>query len=143
MRVCLDPKPLNVAIKRERYEIPTPADMQSRLSGMRVFTVIDMQDAYWHVKLSPESSYLCTFHTPWVRKRFLRMAFGISSGSEVMQKRNGEAFSDIQGVHVIADDLMISAKDETEHDAIVSKVFERARQQNVKFTQITVHLNRF
>ena len=133
MRVCLDPKPLNVAIKRERYEIPTPADVQSRLSGMRVFTVFDMQDAYWHVKLSPESSYLCTFHTPWGRKRFLRMPFGISSASEVMQKRNEEAFGDIQGVHVIADDLIISAKDETEHDAIVSKVFERARQQNVKF----------
>ena len=62
MRVCLEPNPLNVAIKRERYEIPTPADVQSRLSGMRVFTVIDMQDAYWHAKLS---SYLCTFHTPW------------------------------------------------------------------------------
>ena len=133
MRVCLDPKPLNVAIKRERYEIPTPADVQSRLSGMCVFTVIDMQDAYWHVRLSPESSYLCTFHTPWGRKRFLRMPFGISSASEVMQKRNEEAFGDIQGVHVIADDLIISAKDEAEHDAIISRVLERARQQNVKF----------
>ena len=50
-----------------------------------------------------------------------------------MQKRNEEAFGDIQGVHVIADDLIITAKDETEHDAIVSKVFARARQQNVKF----------
>ena len=133
MRVCLDPKPLNVAIKRERYEIPTPADMQSRLSGMCVFTVIDMQDAYWHVRLSPESSYLCTFHTPWGRKRFLRMPFGISSASEVMQKRNEEAFGDIQDVHVIADDLIISAKDEAEHDAIILRVLERARQQNVKF----------
>ena len=84
MIVCLDPKPLNVAIKRERYEIPTPADVQSRLSGRCVFTVIDMQDAYWHVRLSPESSYLCTFHTPWGRKRFLRMPFGVSSASEVM-----------------------------------------------------------
>ena len=115
-----------MAIKRERYEIPTTADVQNRLSGMRVFTVIDMQDAYWHVKLSPEYSYLCTFHTPWGRERFQRMPVGISSASEVMQKRNEEAFGYIQGVHVIADDLIIWAKDETEHDAIVSKVFERA-----------------
>ena len=122
-----------MAIERERYEIPTPADVQSRLSGMRVFTVIDMQDDYWHVKLSPKSSYLCTFHTPWGRKCFLRMPFGISSASEVMQKRNEEAFGDIQDVHVIADDLIISAKDETEHHAIFSKIVVRARQQNVKF----------
>ena len=45
MRVCLYPKPLNVPIKPERYAIPTPADVQSRLSGMCVFTVIDLQDA--------------------------------------------------------------------------------------------------
>ena len=102
MRVCLDPKPLNRAIKCERYEIPTPSDVQSRLSGMNIFTVIDMNYGCWHVKLSEESSYLCTFHTPWGRKRFLRMPFGISSASEVMQKLNEEAFSDIQGVNVIA-----------------------------------------
>ena len=133
MRVCLDPKPLNGAIKCERCEIPTPANVQSRISGMRVFTVIDMQYAYWHVKLSPESSYICMFQTPWGRMRFLRIPFSISFASEVMQKRNEEAFGDIQGVHVIADDFSISAKDETEHDAIASKVFERTRQQNVKF----------
>ena len=50
-----------------------------------------------------------------------------------MQKRNEEAFGDIQGVHVIADDLIISAKDEAEQDAIISRVLERARQHNVKF----------
>ena len=66
------------------------------------------------------------------------MSFGISSASKVMQKRNQEAFGDIRGVHVIADDLIISAKDETEHDAIVSKVFERARQQNIQVNANTI-----
>ena len=40
--------------------------------------------------------------------RFRRMAFGILSAAEVMQKRNTEAFGDIQGVQVIADDLIIA-----------------------------------
>ena len=100
---------------------------------MKIFTVIDMKDGYWHVKLSEESSYLCTFHTPWGRKRFLRMPFGISSASEVMQKRNEEAFSDIQGVNVIADDLIIAARNEIEHDAIMHRVLQRARRENVVF----------
>ena len=50
-----------------------------------------------------------------------------------MQRRNEEASGDIQAVHVTADDVIISAKDEAEHDAIISRVIERARQQNVKF----------
>ena len=84
LRLCLDPRPLNAAIKRERHAIPTPSDVQAQLSGQQVFTVVDMKDGYWHVKLSEESSYLCTFNTSWGRKRFLRMPFGISSASEIM-----------------------------------------------------------
>ena len=129
MRVCLDPKPpiWQSNVSGMKYQL------LSRLSGTCAFTVIDMQHAYWHVRLSPNSLYLCTFHTPRGRKHFLRMPFGISSVSEVNQKRNEEAFVDIQGVHVIEDDLIISAKDEAVHDAIVSRVFESGRQQNVKF----------
>ena len=138
LRICLDPRPLNKAIKRERYEIPIQADVQSQLGDKQIFTVIDMKDGYWHVKLTEESSHLCTFHTPWGRKRFKRMPFGISSASNVMQKRNEETFADIPGVRIIADDIIISAKDETEHDAIVRKVMQRARERNVKFNKTKV-----
>ena len=48
LRLCLDPKPLNAVIKRERHVIPTPADVQAQLSGNTIFSVIDMKDAYWH-----------------------------------------------------------------------------------------------
>ena len=64
LRLCLDPKPLNAAIMRERYVIPTPADVQAQLCGKRVFSVIDMKDGYWHVGLTEKSSFLTTFHTP-------------------------------------------------------------------------------
>ena len=83
LRLCLDPRPLNVAIMRERHAIPTPGDVQAHLSGLKVFTVVDMKVGYWHVKLSDESSYYYTFNTPWSRNRFLRMPFGISSVSEI------------------------------------------------------------
>ena len=138
LRIFLDPRPLNKAIKRERYEIPTPADVQSQLGDKQIFTVIYMKDGYWHVKLTEESSHLCTFHTPWGRKRFKRMPFGISSASEVMQKRNEETFADIPGVRIIADDMIISAKDETEHDATFRKVMQRARERNAKFNKTKV-----
>ena len=45
-----------------------------------------------------------------------------------MQKRNEETFGDISGVHVIADDLIIAAATEQEHDAILRKVLDRAIQ---------------
>ena len=45
-RICLGPKPLNAVIFREHHIIPTPADVQTKLSGKSLFTVIDMKDAY-------------------------------------------------------------------------------------------------
>ena len=133
LRLCLDPKPLNAAILRERYLIPTTGNVQSQLSGKRLFSVIDMKDGYWHVALTEESSYLTTFHTPWGRKGFLRMPFGLSSASEVMQKRNKNTFGDIKGVHVVADDIIVAAESEEEHDAIMLALLNRARESGVRF----------
>ena len=50
-----------------------------------------------------------------------------------MQKRNEETFGDIHGVHVIADDLIIAAADDQEHDSILHRVLTRARDKGVKF----------
>ena len=136
IRICLDPKPLNAAIKRQRYVIPTPNDVRSRLAGKKIFTVIDMKDAYWHVVLGEKSSnYMyCTFNTPWGRKRFLRMPFGICSASKVLQQRNDQTFGDIDNVYVIADDLIVAGVGHNEHDEAFLKVLDRERDKNVRFS---------
>jgi hypothetical protein len=46
MRICLDPKPLNKAIKREHYNIPTPGDVQRQLNGKNIYTILDMADGF-------------------------------------------------------------------------------------------------
>ena len=129
MRICLDPRPLNTAIKREHHHIATARDVQARLAGKQLVTVVDMRDAFWHVKLSESSSYLCTFHTPWGRKRFKRMPFGLSSASEVLQQRNEETFGDIPNVFIVADDIIIAGSDESEHDKALHAVMQRAHVQ--------------
>ena len=131
--LCLDPKNLNKAIKREHTHIPTPEEVQTQLAGKTVFSVFDMRDSYWQVKLSEDSSYYTTFHTPWGRKRFLRMPFGICSASEVLQKRLYENFGDIDGIHNIHDDIIVAGADEKEHDEIVHRFMKRAEERGVKF----------
>ena len=50
---------------------------------------------------------------------------------EVMQKRNDEAFADMQGMNVIADDLIIAARNETEHESIMHQVLQCTSRKNV------------
>ena len=133
LRLCLDPRDLNKAVKREHYKIPTAQEISSRLAGKKIFSTLDLKDGYWQVELDDESSLLCTFNTPFGRYRFTRMPFGLSSASEVFQKKNELAFQGIEGVHIMADDIIIAASTIEEHDGILHNVLDRARERNVKF----------
>ena len=62
--VCLDPKPLNKALKRNHYPLPTIDDLLPELSRAQVFSVVDIKNGFWHVPLDDESSKLTTFATP-------------------------------------------------------------------------------
>ena len=78
LRLCLDPKDLNRAIKREHYTIPTLQEIVTEFAGNTVFSTLDLKDGYWQIQLE-ESSRLCTFSTPYGRCRFTWMPFGIKS----------------------------------------------------------------
>ena len=135
LRLCLDPRELNKAIKRQHFQIPTLSDITAKLNGKTVFSIIDEKDGYHQVELDTPSSYLCTFQTPFGRYRYRRMPFGISSASEVFQRKNIQTFGDIQGVYMIHDDMIIAGADEREHDNILRKVMKRAQEKNIKFNK--------
>ncbi|GFY09033.1 transposon Tf2-6 polyprotein [Trichonephila clavipes] len=61
------------------------------------------------------------------------MPFGIVSTLEVFQKRNQKLFGDIEGVEIYFDDIIVVGCDEDSHDAIMSRVLERAKLLNIKF----------
>lgn len=139
LRLCLDPKDLNKSIKREHYKPPSAETISSKLNGKRIFSVIDMSNCYWHKKLDEESSYLCTFNTPFGRYKFNRMPFGICVASDVTQRMVDDNFSDIPGVLAVHDDI-IAGKDTAGHDSALKQVLERTRSWNIKFNRSKVQL---
>ena len=71
--LCLKPKDLNEAIKREHHVTPTLKEILPKLNGAKVFSVVDAKCDYWNIILDEESSYLTTFNSPYGRYRFKRM----------------------------------------------------------------------
>ena len=66
LRVCIDPKPLNAVLKRERYQIPVIDDLLPDLAEARVFIKVDLASAFWQLELDDQSSLLTTFaNSPW------------------------------------------------------------------------------
>ena len=146
LRICIDPKDLNRAIKRPHYPLPTIEEVATKLSKAKVFSVLDAKSGFWQVPLDEASSKLTTFNTPFGRFRWLRMPFGISSAPEEFQKRMNDTFGDIKGTAVIADDLLVYGEGDdmetatSDHDKNLRIVLERAREINLTLNKDKVRL---
>ena len=73
LRVSIDPKDLNKALKRNHYYIKTLDSILPNLAKAKAFSVLDAKDGYNHIELDDESSYLTTFWSPKGRLHWLRM----------------------------------------------------------------------
>ena len=141
IRLCIDPKPLNKALKRNRYPLPTIDDLLAKLTNAKVFTVANAKNGFWHVPLEDESSYLTTFGTPWSRYRWARMPFGISPAPEEFQRRLDNTLQGLDGVMPIFDDILIFGGGDTEaeamadHDAKLRALMQRCREKGIKLNK--------
>ncbi|XP_064622356.1 uncharacterized protein K02A2.6-like [Lineus longissimus] len=158
LRICLDPQPLNEALMREHYKLPTLDDVLPMLSEAKVFSKVDVKNAFWHVRLDEESSLLCAMITPFGRFKWRRLPFGLKVSSEIFQKRLTEALSGLEGVFTIADDIAVAgcgtSKSEAlqDNDAKLEKLYERCDDRHIVLnddkkeigkTEMTFHGHRF
>ena len=109
VRLCIDPRDLNAAIKKLYYPMKTVDEVASGLQGANVFSVFDAKNGFWQLKLDEESSRLCTFNTPIGRYRLTKLA------PEIFQKTMDWMVEDLDGVEMIMDDVIV-ARNETTHN---------------------------
>ena len=83
IRLCVDMRGPNTAIKRERHITPTIEDVISDLNGARVFSKLDLNQGYHQIMLDESSRYITTFSTHVGLIRFKRLNFGICCASEI------------------------------------------------------------
>lgn len=66
LRVCVDPRPLNKALKREHFQLPVLEDLLPELAEGKVFSTLDLRDGFWHLKLDEASSLVNVRHSIWM-----------------------------------------------------------------------------
>ena len=52
LRVCLDPRDLNKAIKRQHYKLPTAGELFSEMTSARYFSKLDARTDIGKLKLT-------------------------------------------------------------------------------------------
>ena len=148
LRICIDPKPLNKALKRQHYPTMTIDDVLPQLTKAKVYSSIDTTQGFHHLPLDKESSYLTTFATPFGRYRWKRLCFGISPAPEIWQAKMNEILSGLRHVACIADDVLCYGVGDTydeavaDHDRCMIALLNRCREKDLHLNRDKLQINR-
>ncbi|UYV69217.1 K02A2.6-like, partial [Cordylochernes scorpioides] len=109
IRICHDYKTtVNLYTNPDKYPLPTIPQLLDRLRGGKVFTKLDMAQAYQQLKVDGESSEILTINTPRGLYRVKRLPFGLNSAVGTFQRFMDTILMGIDGVAVYLDDVLIS-----------------------------------
>ena len=132
IRLCVDMRRVNQAVVTDGYPLPRIEDVLDRLRGSRVFTRLDLRDAYHQVELHPASKDLTTFTSHQGLYRYTRVNFGLASAGPCFQRIMASMLKGIEGVEIYLDDVICHGRTQAEHDAVVTKVLDRFRAHRVQ-----------
>ena len=141
IRICIDPKPLNKALRRCNYMMGTIDDVLPQLAKAKVFSSMDVFRGFWNLELDGESKALTCFQSPFGRYQFRRLAFGLSPSPEIFQARIHATLEGLPGVAAIADDILVYGCGETteeaekDHDRNLIGLLDRCRERNLHLSE--------
>lgn len=106
VRICVDMREANKAIKREKHLMPTIDDLIADLNGATHFSTLDLSSGYHQLELAPKSRYVTTFSTHVGLRGYKRLPFGVNAASEIFQEAIRELLSGLPGCKNSSDDII-------------------------------------
>ena len=103
VRICVDMRLLNEAIRRLRHPIPTVNDISLSLNGAQNFSKLDLSQAYHQLELEEQSRYITTFSTHLGLYRYKRLHYRTNAAAEMFQYTLQTGIQGLTGVKNIAD----------------------------------------
>ena len=126
VRICGDFRlTVNPISKLDRYPIPRVEDLFAKLTKGRLFTKLDLSQAYQQLPLDEESKRFVVINTHKGLFRYTRLPFGISSAPGIFQRVIESLLQGIEGVVVYLDDILITGSTEQKHLETLEEVLSR------------------
>ena len=134
IRMCLDFRKLNDISTKPSFPIPHVQSLLDALTGSKIFSTLDLGNAFYQVKLTRDSREKTAFSTRRGQFCFTRMPFGIAAAPFTFQKLMHTILEGLlwKGVLVYLDDIIIYAETKEEHDSLIQEVFRRIALAKVK-----------
>ena len=85
-------------IEWKPYPIPNIQDLLFKLEGFTYATSIDLNMEYYRIKLTQNSSALCTIMPPWYKYEYLKLPMGLCNSLDIFQEKLGDLFANLESV---------------------------------------------
>ena len=133
VRICGDYKvSVNRVLEVDQYPLPSVEDCFAQISGAKVFSKLDLAQAYTQLELDKDSQELLTINTHRGLYRYTRLNYGVASAPAIFQKTMDRILSGIPRIVCRLDDVLIAALDDLDHDLILYEILRRLKKHKIK-----------
>ena len=133
VRICGDFRmTVNPVSKLHRYPLPKVEDLFATLADGKIFTKLDLTQAYQQLKLDTQSQNYVVINTLKGLFQYTRLPFGVSSAPGIFQKTMETLLQGIAGVVVYLDDILISSATEAENLKSLEEVLKRLSEAGLR-----------
>jgi hypothetical protein len=134
LRLCIDFRNLNQITRKDRYPLPLIDELLGRISRAKMFTKLDIRQAFNRIRMSPESEELTTFRTRYGSYKCKVLPFGLTNGPATYQRYMNDVLFDYLDDFCTAylDDILIYSENELDHEEHVKKVLQRLRDAGLQ-----------
>ena len=131
--MCIDYRSLNAQTVKTRYPLPRIDDLFDQLPGAKVFSSIDLQSAYYQVRLKLEDVPKPAFTTPMGLFEYRVLCSGLTNAPGTFQNIMNDVLKDVIGEFVLVylDDIVIYSRDKNEHYRHLQIVLELLRKHKL------------
>ena len=133
LRPCIDYSPLNDITIKNRYPLPLMSSVFDQLQQAKIFTKLDLRNAYHLVRIREGDEWKTGFNTPSGHYEYKVMPFGLTNAPAVFQAMINDVLRDFLDhfVYVYLDDILIYSSDLKRHQDHVTQVLKRLLESNL------------
>lgn len=130
LRLCVDYRGLNAITIKNRYALPLINDLINQLSKAKIYSALDLKDAYHLVKIKSGEEWKTAFRTHYGHFQYKVMPFGLTNAPAIFQGLMQEIFRNEIGKFVVVylDDILVFSDNAQEHSAHLRVVFSKLRE---------------
>jgi transposase InsO family protein/predicted aspartyl protease len=134
LRFCVDYRKLNALTPNDSYAIPRIDELLTRVSKAKIFTKLDIRQAFNRIRMNTDSEEYTTFRTRYGTYKSKVLPFGLCNGPATYQRYMNDVLMEYLDDFCMAylDDILIYSEDPLDHHRQVKLVLARLRQAGLQ-----------